>query len=197
MGIGIFKRENWQRWRTGPYGLSDFKLDPDRDRWLILYMLNHCDHRRLDYAKRRFRVDEVAPMPVNIDDEGDEDYAPYIVLNEQVMREEDYWTLKAAIFESPDNLMRRFAFCRLTGYSWPPSDCDAYSYRTYECGLKRGVLREDIEDLCRELIRNNGPFAPEARMWLKRLPSIGDDVITAWASGATERGWDQTVKWDP
>jgi len=103
------------------------------------------------------------------------------------MREDDWWVLKAAALEAPNGMMRRFAFCRLTGYSWPGDECDAYSYRTYDCGLKSVVSREDIEDFCCELAASEGQFAVEAAEWLEKLPTFSDDVLAEWSAGKTER----------
>ena len=181
MGIRIFKRDNWSRWEDGFFGYGDFrKLDPEKDRLLLAYMLSRCDEGKRTRVTEKLGITEVPALPVNVDDEDDERYAPYLVMQEQVMREEDYWTLREAAFEAPGP-MRRFAFCRLTGYSWPPDECDAYSYRTYSCGLKSGLTREDIECFCREMIDNRGPFAAEAGEWLKKLPGVSDEELAARA----------------
>ena len=190
MGIEIFRRENWDRWESGPYNVVDFILDPEKDRWLIQYLLAHGSEVQRRRMMIKFGYDKPPAPPVNIDDPGDEAYAPYMLLREQVMREDDYWTLKTAILEAPDAMMRRFAFCRLTGFSWPSDACDAYSYRTYACGLKSQVSREDIEDLCRDLVYQNGRFARRAAEWLEKLPAITDGELAEWASGKTERKYD-------
>lgn len=190
MGIKIFRRENWDRWESGPYTLMDFLLDPEKDRWLLQHMLSHCSDTPRSRIPKRFNLDQVPGPPVNVDDPGDEMYAPYIMLREQVMREDDWWALKAAALEAPNAMMRRFAFCRLTGYSWPGDECDAYSYRTWDCGLKSVVPREDIEDFCREMIASKGQFAVEAAEWLEKLPTFSDDVLAEWSAGKTERKYD-------
>ena len=190
MGIKIYRRENWDRWESGPYTLMDFLLDPEKDRWLLQHMLSHCSDTPRSRIPKRFNLDQVPGPPVNVDDPGDEMYAPYIMLREQVMREDDWWALKAAALEAPNAMMRRFAFCRLTGYSWPGDECDAYSYRTWDCGLKSVVPREDIEDFCRELVASKGQFAVEAAEWLEKLPTFSDDVLAEWSAGKTERKYD-------
>lgn len=190
MGIQIYRRENWDRWGNGPYMLLDFLLDPEKDRLLLQYLLSHCSDTPRRRMLKRFDLQEVPEPPVNIDDPEDVEYAPYLMLREQVMREDDYWALKSAILEAPNAMMRRFAFCRLTGYSWPPSECDAYSYRTYACGLKSGVFREDIVDLCRELIDQNNRFRRRAAEWLERLPAFSDDELAEWTAEKTERRYD-------
>ncbi len=189
MGIDIFRKENWSRWRSGPFQTADFRLDAEKDRLLLGHILVHCTEPQRKRLMMKYRMKEIPAPPVNIDDAHDADYAPYMLLREQVMREDDYWTLKAAL-EAPDAMMRRFAFCRLTGYGWPPDACDAYSYQTYDCGLKRQVSREDIEDLCRELIAEKSRFARRAKEWLEKLPTYSDDDLATWASPRTERSWD-------
>lgn len=186
----IFRRENWDRWEYGPYHKADFRLDPEKDCWLLQYLLSHCARTQRKREMARLGLDALPAPPVNIDDPDDKDYAPYIMLREQVMREDDYWALRAAILDAPNGMMRRFAFCRLTGYSWPFVACDAYSYRTWDCGLKSGVTREDIKDLCRELVDAKTPFARQAEEWLERLPTFSDDDLARWASDRTERKHD-------
>ena len=70
----------------------------------------------------------------------DDQYEEYYVLREQVAREPDAEILKEAAYEAP-TLMARFAFCRLTKYSYPASWKYAYSYCTYECGWKSKVMK--------------------------------------------------------
>ena len=194
MGIDIFRRENWDRWESGPYTVIDFSLDPEKDRWLIRHLIGHGSEIQRRRMMIKFGFDDLPAPPVNIDDPEDTQYAPYLLLREQVMREDDYWTLKTAMLEAPDIMMRRFAFSRLTGYSWPPDERDAYSYRTYACGLKSQVSREDIEDLCRELVYRNGRYAKRAAEWLERLPTFTDDELVEWASGKTERRFDNDLE---
>lgn len=194
MGMDIFRRENWDRWACGPYHKMDFRLDAEKDRWLLQYLLSHCARTQRVKEMARLGLDEVPAPPVNIDDPRDRDYAPYIMLREQVMREDDCRTLRAAMLDAPNAMMRRFAFCRLTGYSWPFVECDAYSYRTWDCGLKSEATRESIEVLCRELADANGPFARQAAQWLERLPKLSDDALAQRASGKTERRYDDDPK---
>lgn len=186
----IYRRENWSKWETCDYRPPDLRLDPEKDERLITWMINRGSQRLRAMLMARYAYSEVPALPVNTDDPGDEDYAPYLVLREQVMRESDYWVLKTAAFEAPEAMMRRFAFCRLTGFYWPGDECDAYSYRTYGCGLKSGVSREDIRDLCRELIDRRGEFAAEAERWLSQLDRIPDETLSDWASDGLERTGD-------
>lgn len=191
MGIEIYRRENWDRWEYGPYHKTDFRLDMEKDFWLLRHLLSRCARTQREKEMARLGLKALPAPPVNIDDPEDADYAPYIMLREQVMREDDYRALKAAMLDAPNAMMRRFAFCRLTGYCWPFVACDAYSYRTWDCGLKTGIAREDIEDLCRELVEGKGAFARQAAEWLERLPMFPDAELAEWASGRTERRFDR------
>ena len=145
----IFLEENWIRWEEKDfYSLSVLKpsLDQEKDKLLLTYLAVYGKNSVPRYAMRKLGISEIPEFPVNPDDQQDDQYAPYLVLREQVMRESDYWTLKKAAFHAPRPI-NKFAFCRLTGCSWISDGDHAYSYRTYSCGLKRDVSREDIEDL--------------------------------------------------
>ena len=96
------------------------------------------------------------------------------------MWEDDPTVLKEAAMDSSDRDAAAFAFCRLTGYSRAPDACDAYSYRTYACGLMKEMDREGILGFCREMIRREGPFAKEAQEWADRLREISDEDIAEW-----------------
>ena len=188
MGIEIYKKEHWGRWEDGPFALSDFtRLDPEKDRLLLGYMLRRYRGSSLHVLFHRLELDGVPAPPEG--GEGDAEFERYGVLREQVMREDDYWTIKAAL-EAPNAMMRRFAFCRLTGFSWPEYHFGGHDWETYACGLKTQVSREDIEDLCRELVYENSRFARRAAAWLERLPTIADDTLAEWAK-KTERKWDR------
>ena len=189
----IFLEDNWSKWEYRDfYSLSQLlpSPDPQKDRWLLTYLAVYGRTNIQKYAMRRLGITEIPVLPVNPDDEDDDQYAPYLVLREQVMRESDYWVLKNAAFHAPKP-MSRFAFCRLTGCSWEPADHYAYRYRTYSCGLKRDVSREDIEDLCHEMIEKKGPFQHHAAGWLKQLADISDEELAGMASERTERSWDR------
>ena len=189
--MDIFREENWGKWEAGEFSFYEFRrLDEVKDRWLITWIAFHGRERIRKIVRERMGGPESLEEPVNIDDESDDQYFHYLVLREQVERESDYWVLKRAAFHAPKP-MSRFAFCRLTGCSWPPDPCDAYSYRTYSCGLKRDVTREDIEDLCREMIDQKGPFQKNAQRWLNELSGISDAELSEMASAKTERRFDR------
>lgn len=188
-----FLEENWIRWEEKDFSrLSTILLAliKDKDKQLLTYLAVYGTNNVKTYAMRKLGVSEVPALPVNPDDPEDDGYAPYLVLREQVMRESDYWVLKNAAFHAPKP-MSRFAFCRLTGCNWIPEDEQAYSYRDYSCGLKCDVSREDIEDLCREMIKEKGPFQRNAARWLKQLADISDEQLAEMASERTERRFDR------
>lgn len=189
----IFREENWDKWENkdfNSFSIITRSPDKEKDRLLLTYLAVYGSSKVQKYAMKRLGAAEIPKLPVNPDDANDDEYAPYLVLREQVMRESDYWTLKDAAFRGPKPLSR-FAFCRLTGCSWIPDGSYAHRYRTFSCGLKRDVSREDIEDLCREMIAKKGQFQHNAARWLKMLPDISDEELAEMASEKTERSWDR------
>ena len=105
-------------------------------------------------------------LPENIDDPNDAHYEVYFVLQEQVAREEDADVLKDAALNNSDYDMAAFAFCRLTGYSFPSSECDAYSYRTFSCDIMPGMTEESIREFCMEVIEKGDRFKEAAQKYL-------------------------------
>ena len=143
MGIKLFRNDNWDRIRNG-----------DKDRELIGYMIAHAPEPRrrsmMQYAVGKYGMDGFPKPRINTDDSEDTFFWEYAVLREQVVREEDREVLEAALHD-PDRSVAAFAFCRLTGYSFPPDECDAYSYRTFSCDILPGMTdayREAIWDCC-------------------------------------------------
>ena len=182
MGFNVFS-DDWDRLRSGDLYLSDCTgLDRRLDRQLIEYIAIHGRGWWMPKFRRRYRIGETFPGPA--DGAGpDEGWSRYCVIREQAARENDSEVLKKAAFR--DDVTGRFAFCRLTGYSWGDRT-DDNSY-TYWCGLKSDVLREDIEDFCRQMIEKEGPFAFEAGEWLAGLQEVPDEELDEWAEGQTER----------
>ena len=188
MGIMIYRDDSWSRAECGCISRGDIMgLDRKLDRWLIEYLILHASEQIAKRAMRKYGIDEMPEERINVDDPDDEIYRTYFVLREQAEREDDCDVLRDHAFRRRNDDMSRFAFCRLTGFSWPSDECDAYSYRTYCCGLKSDIFREDIEDLCREMTEQDGPFAAEAKEWLAKLPDISDETLDEWASAKTER----------
>ncbi|MBQ6388179.1 MAG: hypothetical protein IJH90_00930 [Mogibacterium sp.] len=190
MGIRLFEECDLDRIENGYVSVGDLTgLDPDRDRLLIEYLVRHLPDRFRSKAMRRYGMKELPEEMINPDDPDDEVYRTYFILQEQVQRENDREVLRAAAFSDwiSSASIRKFAFSRLTGYMWPAPANDAYSYRTYDCGLKSDMLREDIVDLCMEMVITNGPFASEAEEWLDDLKSVSDEMLDEWASVNTER----------
>ena len=187
MGIKIFRDSNWLSIEYITTSIRDIVgLDRVKDRELIEFLILHAPEQARGKLARRFRLTEIPEERINPEDRDDEVYRTYYLFREQVERESDYEALREVAFCNSGSA-GKFAFCRLTGYSWPPEWCDAYSYRTFECGLKSDVMREDIEALCREMIEKNGPFTAQAEEWLERLPEISDETLDVWAEGGTER----------
>ena len=174
-----FLEENWVIWEEKDFYTASVlrpSLDKEKDKLQLTYLAVYGKNNVQRYAMRKLGVKEIPALPVNPEDPQDDQYAPYMVLREQVMRESDYWVLKKAAFHAPRPL-NKFAFCRLTGCSWISDGDHASSYRTCSCGLKRDVSREDIVDLCREMIYKKGPFQRNAARWLEKLADISDEEL--------------------
>ena len=174
MGIRIFSGNVWSRITDGIISRRDIMhLDGEKDRMLIGYLAAHapepCRSSMIKYTAEKYGMAELPEMPENIDDPDDPYYEAYFVLQEQVCRENDYDVLKEAALHSPNYDMAAFAFCRLTGYSFPPSDCDAYSYRTFSCDTLPGMTTEDIREFCRMTIAEGGPLKDAAGKFLRHF----------------------------
>ena len=188
MGVLVFRDGSFGRLKEGVVSGGDLLgLDREKDRQLIEWLLHMVSGSKRKEIMRRYGMDELPEETVNTDDPADPLYRTYFVLQEQVMRECSVEVLKEAAFVNQRESIGRFAFCRLTGFSWPAGECDAYSYRTWQCGLKKGFTRKDIEDFCREMIERHGPFEKEAEAWLTELVLISDRKLEEWAKGDTER----------
>ena len=172
MGVKIFRDDNWNRITNGIISRKDIiHLDGEKDRELIGYLIRHvteqCSISMLRYAAAQYGIDKLPDPQTNIDDPKDPYYEEYFVLQEQVIREDDADVLKEAALHSSNYDMAAFAFCRLTGYSFPPSECDAYSYRTFDCGILPGMTAEDIREFCRKVIEERRRFANVAEECLR------------------------------
>lgn len=149
MGVKIFRDDNWKRITGGDISRKDIiHLDGEKDRELIGYLIAHAPEPRrgsmIQYAAEEYGMDAYPEPRVNADDPEDDFFWEYVVLREQVVREEDREVLKAALQDS-DRSVAAFAFCRLTGHSFPPGECDAYSYRTFSCDILPGMTAADRE----------------------------------------------------
>ncbi len=147
MGVKVFRGNNWERIKSGVISRRDLMgLDPDLDRELIRFLLFHAPFRirrpLLRYAAERYGVDGRPEPLINTDDPEDRSFWEYAVLREQIERENDRDILEAAM-RSDDRDLAWFAYCRLTGSSLEPDKCDAYSYRTYSCGILPGMTEEE------------------------------------------------------
>ena len=171
MGVKIFRDDNWNRIKSGVISRRDIlHLDAEKDRELIGYLITHapepCRWSMMKYAAEKYGMDELPAPRINIDDPEDTFLGEYAVLHEQVVQEDDQEALKAAALYSSNHEIAAFAFCRLTGYSFPPSECDAYSYRTFDCGIMPGMTTEGIREFCHIIIAQGGPFKEAAEEYL-------------------------------
>lgn len=217
MGIRIFQKGKWSDLKQGYLRLSDcMDLDPVLDRLLIRRIAGLLLQRIADGSQERWmpvvlykygyiKAPEDSEQSGNSEAPGQpepsrdhelrgnteapEDVDDRLILREQAMREDETKVLKEAVYRYGGYDVGRFAFCRLTGYNPPVLDGNESTREAYpyECGLKSDMIREDIEEFCREMIGKEGPFAEEARQWLAKLPEITDDTLDRWAEGKTER----------
>ena len=172
---GIFHPDNWNDWDTPfPDVLEIRKLDPEEDKYYLEYIVQHAYGSRQKMLMRRLGFSELPERRVNPRDPEDDQYEEYLALREQVAREPDAEILKEAAYEAPTQ-MARFAFCRLTKYSYPAPWYYAYGYCTYDCGWKEGMTTEDVIEFCREMVAVEGPFAEEARECLADPPRDHND----------------------
>ena len=167
MSVRIFRDNNWSRITDGIISRKDIMhLDKEKDKALIGYLIAHasepCRISMMKYAAEKYGMDEVPEPQRNIDDLSDPYYEEYFVLQEQVAREDDFDVLKEAALHSPNYDLAAFAFCRLTGYSFPPDECDAYSYRTFNCEILPGMTKKDIREFCRMIIAVGSRFKDAA-----------------------------------
>ena len=151
MGVKIFRDDNWNRIKSGIISRKDIMhLNRENDKVLIGYLIAHatepCRQSMMKYAAEKYGLYDFP---------------------EQVIREDDADVLKEVALHSSDYDMAAFAFCRLTGYRFPPSECDAYSYRTFDCGILPGMTAEDIREFCRKVIEERGRFANVAEECLR------------------------------
>ena len=172
MGVKIFRDDNWNRLTSGAVSRKDImQLDGEKDRELIGYLIAHahdpCRSSMIKYASEKYGMDELPQPHQNIDAPDDPYYEEYFVLQEQVIREDDADVLKEAALHSSNYDMAAFAFCRLTGYSFPQNECDAYSYRTFDCGILPRMTIGDIREFCRMMIAERGRFANVAEECLR------------------------------
>ena len=172
---GIFHPDKWNDWDTPFPDVQEVKkLDPAEDKYYLEYIVQHAYGPRQKTLMRKLGFSELPERRVNPDIPEDDQYEEYYILREQVAREPDAEVLKEAAYEAPTQ-MARFAFCRLTKYSYPVPWERALCYRTYKCGWKEGMTTEDVIDFCREMIAVEGPFAEEAKECLADPPGDHND----------------------
>ena len=172
MGVKIFRDDNWHRITNGVISRKDIMhLDGEKDRELIGYLIAHapepCRSSMMEYALKKYGMSEAPEPRINIDDPKDTFFWEYAVLREQVIREDDREVLRSAAMNCSDYGVAAFAFCRLTGYSFPSNECDAYSYRIYRCDILPGTSACMITELCRRMVQEGGRFADVAKEYLR------------------------------
>ena len=173
---GIFHPDRNYLWEEDPWpSEQEIKnLDPIEDRRYLEYMVQYALGWRKKKIMKKLGISELPEKRENMEDRSDPDYTEYFVLEEQVAREPDAEVLKEAVYEASTQ-MAKFAFCYLTKYSYFSPWCDAYSYRTYNCGWKEGMTTEDVVEFCREMIAVQGPFVREAEEILADPPRDHND----------------------
>ena len=103
----IFREENWDTWRSGCFTMADFKnLYGEKDRWLLTWTAVHGNDHASRIAIHRLGISVIPEVPVNTDDEKDDLYFLYLVLNEQVKRESALKDYENAIRELGSLLMK-------------------------------------------------------------------------------------------
>ena len=115
---GIFHPDNWNDWDTPFPNVQEIrKLDPAEDKNYLEYLIQHAYGSRQKTLMKKLGLSELPERRVNPEIPEDDQYEEYYVLREQVAREPDAEVLKEAAYEAPTQ-MARFAFCRLTKYSY-------------------------------------------------------------------------------
>ena len=181
LGVRLFRDDSLELLRNGYISSADFReLDRVRDKLLLDYLIVQAPDRYRERSMRRYGLTEVPELLTDPDWPEGDDYHVFQMLKEQVQRESDREALKKAAFDNCEPVIRRFAFYRLSGCSFVyPTD--------YRCGLKSDMLREDIEEFCKEMAKRDDPYIREAQAWLDYLPKVTDEELDALASGDLER----------
>lgn len=103
-------------------------------------------------------------------------------LDSWFLNDTDYWTQYGRFENEHDisylrklafgqrNMASKFAFSRLTGYTFPAPENDTYSYKRYNTGIARGLSSEDVKGLCQEMIDKSGSFSKEAGIYINQVP---------------------------
>lgn len=170
MAVALFREHHWEQLYSRAFSASDaLGLDAWLDAELLGYIARHAQGAAARAALRVLRLREAPAQPINTDDPGDDAYEIYWVLREQVEREGDAEALQAAALQGP-HAVRRFAFCRLTGYQYDAPANDAYSYATYACKQLPGIAPSRLRGFCEALISGASSLREEAAACLSRLP---------------------------
>ena len=109
------------------------RLSFEEDRLLLETLARHGRGTLAKAALRRLGIesnDEISPAEEAKDE-------MYFLLGEQVKRVDSMEVLKDCAMHG-SYMHALFAFCRLTGGSFPAPDNDSLSHRTYDCGCAEG-----------------------------------------------------------
>ena len=90
--------------------------------------------------------------------------------------ENDIEYLKNLAFKSR-SMDAMFAFCRLTGFAFPPPVNDYFSHRTFETGIAEGLTLSDRIAHCQMMIDEVGPFYQEASDYINKIPRFGHFIV--------------------
>ncbi len=81
-----------------------------------------------------------------------------------------------------------FAFCRLTGFSFPPPANDYFSHRTFDTGIAEGLTFADRIRFCQMMIDEVGPFYAEASDYIMKIPRFGHFIVKDYRVKENEDG---------
>lgn len=149
-------------------------MNSEKDRLLLENIARNAPGTKQKAALRQLAITEPPPPnPLFIADETfDEEYWVLFEQISQISEMADCELLRTAAFASC-GIVGTFAFCRMTGYHYPPPECDAYSHRVYDCGRIEWMTDVDVCGLCREMVAQRGPFAREAAEHIRALSKGG------------------------
>ncbi len=153
MGKREITRQDWETLSS----YSVLHADPEKDRLFLNYYV---------YRKGSGRAYEYALKLLG----GEPD--------QWFLEDPDYWTEYGKVECENDTVLLTklayrgrdvagcFAFCRMTGYSFPPPAIDRFSHRTYSCDRVESMTLDLVEVFCQDMVEQRGPFANEAKEML-------------------------------
>ena len=165
------------------------KLDPKEDRRLLEAIARYGQGTLKKAALKRLGIKESSEEETA---DGFRDEL-YFILQEQIQRVRSISVLKEAI-RSGSLMHALFAFCRLSGCSFPSLDNDALSHRTYACGcfeeqsdVQRLMNFRDYSPLIRKYASPKTARMKLHRPWLVQefrvnnpLNLLSDSALQSW-----------------